>query len=60
MTKKLLQFVDLKKETPPKRGTTKEVKILKKFTMTISITKQQNSLADVHNVEFLFVKYIAH
>ena len=23
MTKKLLQFVDLKKETPPKRGTTK-------------------------------------
>ena len=60
MTKKMLQFVDLKQETPEKRNTIKEKMILMKFIMIILQIKLKSNQVDVLNVEFHFVKYIAH
>jgi hypothetical protein len=58
MKKKMLQFVDLKQETPEKRNTIKEKVILMKFIMNYITDKAKNNQADVLNVEFHFVKYI--
>ena len=59
MPDKMLKFVKIGQQTPPKREVdTKERKILMKFMTNISMKKLKNSRVDVHNVEFLFVKFI--
>ena len=56
----MLQFVDLKQETPEKRNTTKRKGDFNEIYKDYITIKQQNNLADVLNVEFLFVKFIVH
>ena len=60
MSKKMLKFVKIGQQTPPKRevGNRKEDfnEIYKEFINE----RQANNLADAHNVEFLFVRCIVH
>ena len=59
MKKKMLQFVDLKQETPDqKRVHLKEKMILMKFIMNSLQIKLKTNQVDVLNVESHFVKYI--
>ena len=60
MKKKMLQFVDLKQETPVKRSTSKRKDDFNEFTMNLLLTKLKSNLADVLNAEYLFAKFIAH
>ena len=45
--KKMLQFVELKQETPVKRDTSKEKLILMKYITSLLLIKQKNSLVGV-------------
>ena len=60
MSDKMLKFVKIGQQTPPKRevGNRKEDfnEIYKEFIKK----KLANNLADVLSVEFLFAKYIVH
>ena len=60
MSEKMLKFVKIGQQTPPKRevGNRKEDfnEIYKEFINE----KQVNNLADALNVEFLFARYIVH
>jgi hypothetical protein len=58
MTDKMLKFVKIGQQTPPKRETMLEKKILMRFMMNLLSEKQKNNLVDVLSVEFLFVKFI--
>ena len=60
MTKKMLQFVDLKQETPEKRGTEIRRGDFNEIYEDYIKKKQQTNQADVLNVGFLFVKFIVH
>ena len=60
MKKKMLQFVDLKQESPEKEVLKKEKVILMRSIMITSLKKQLNNQADVLNVGYLFVKFIVH
>ena len=52
----MLQFVDVKQETPEKEIRIREKMILTKSTKIISLIRQPNNLADVLSVEYPFVK----
>jgi len=56
----MLKFVKIGQQTPPKREVVTEKKILMKFIKNLLMIRLANNLADVRNVEYLFVKYIAH
>ena len=60
MKNKMLQFVDLKKETPVKRYKLKEKVTLTKFIMSLLLIKQKSNLVDVRSAVSHFVKFIAH
>ena len=59
MSEKMLKFTKIGQQTPPKREVDTEKKILMKFMTNSYLKKQNYNLADVHNVEFLFVKFTA-
>ena len=56
----MLQFVDLKQETPVKRSTTKRKGDFNEIYKDYITDKTQISLADVLNAEYLSVKFIVH
>ena len=61
MTKnKMLQFTSLSQQTPPKRDTGKRKEDFKEIYNEFISDKAKTNLADVPNVEFLFVKYTVH
>ena len=53
----MLQFVELKQETPLKRGTSKRKQDFKKFMANSLQIKPKSNQVDVLNVEFRFVKF---
>ena len=56
----MLQFVDVKQETPVKRSTSNRKDDFNEIYKEFITDKRKNNLADVHNAEFLFVKYTVH
>ena len=60
MKKKMLQFVDVKQETPEKEILLKEKVILTKFIKNTLLIKQQNNQVDVLNAAYHFAKFIVH
>ena len=60
MNKKMLQFVSLNKETPPKRDVKNRSEDFNEIYNEFISGKLKNNLADVLNVGCLFAKYIAH
>ena len=60
MSEKMLKFVKIGQQTPPKREVGTEKKILMKFIKNLLTIKLANNLVDVHSVEFLFAKYTVH
>ena len=59
MKKKMLQFVDLKQETPEKEVRTEESVTSKKYIMNTLLIKLKNNQAGVLSAVSLFVRYIA-
>ena len=61
MSDKMLKFVDIGQQTPPKREVSIiEKKILMKFIKNLSMKELVNNQAGALNVEFHFAKYIVH
>ena len=60
MTDKMLKFVKIGQQTPPKREIEVRKKTLMRFMTNLLAIKQKNNLADVLSVVFLFVKFIVH
>jgi hypothetical protein len=60
MTDKMLKFVKIGQQTPPKRETDVRKKILMRFMMNLLVKKQKNNPVDVLSAEFLFVRFIVH
>ena len=60
MTKKMLKFIDLKQETPEKRGTEKRKGDFNEIYKNTLLTKPLSSLVDALSVECLFVRFIVH
>ena len=60
MKKKMLQFVDVKQETPEKRNTRKRKGDFNEIYKEYITIKQQSNQADALSVEFRFVKFIVH
>ena len=58
MKKKMLQFVDLKQETPVKRNTNNRKGDFNEIYNEYITDKAKEQSADVHSVAFLFVKFI--
>ena len=58
MPDKMLKFVKIGQQTPPKREVDTRKKILMRFMTSISMKKQKNSPVGVLNVEYLFAKFI--
>ena len=56
----MLKFVDVKQETPEKRGTNKRKGDFNEIYKEFITIKLQNSQVDVLNAEFLFAKFIVH
>ena len=60
MSDKMLKFVKIGQQTPPKRKINVRKKILTRSMMNLLVKKQKNNPVDVLSVEFLFVRFIAH
>ena len=60
MSEKMLKFVKIGQQTPPKEKLEIEKKTLTKSIKNLSIIKRVNNLVDAPNVEFLFARYIVH
>ena len=60
MSDKMLKFVKIGQQNPPKTRSMKEIKILMKFIKSSLMKKLRHNQVDVLNVEYLFVKFIAH
>ena len=58
MTDKMLKFVEIGQQTPPKRDVIKRKSDFNEIYDEFIADKVKNRLADVHNVEFRFVRYI--
>ena len=58
MKKKMLQFVDLKQETPEKRSTSKEKVTLTKYIKEFITDKAKEQSSRCSQCGFHFVKYI--
>ena len=59
MSDKMLKFVNIGQQNPPKRGAQIEKRTLMKFTKSLFKKKQVSKQVGVHNAEFHFVKFIA-
>ena len=60
MKKKMLRFVDVKQETPVKRGTTTRKDDFNEIYNEYITERLKNNLVDVPSAGFLFVRFIAH
>ena len=60
MTEKMLKFVKIGQQTPPKRELVQEKKILMKFIKNLSMVRLVNNLVDALNAVFLFARYTVH
>ena len=58
MPEKMLKFTKLGQQNPPKREVLQRKEDFKEIYNEFINKKQANSQADVHNVEFHFVKFI--
>ena len=58
MSEKMLKFVNIGQQNPPKRDTDNRKEDLTRSIKNLSMEKLKNSLADVLNAEFHFAKYI--
>ena len=58
MSDKMLKFVKIGQQTPPKRGVDTRKEDFKESTTSISMKKLKNSRVGVRNVEYLFAKFI--
>ena len=58
MTEKMLKFVNLGQQTPPKRKIDEEKRILTKFTKNLLMKKLKSNQVGARNAECHFVKYI--
>ena len=58
MTDKMLKFVKIGQQTPPKREIDVRKKTLMRFMTNLLVIKLKSNLADVLSVVFLFAKFI--
>ena len=58
MPDKMLKFVKIGQQTPPKREVDTRKKDFTKFMTSISMKKPKNSRVGVRSVEYLFAKFI--
>ena len=58
MSEKMLKFVDIDQKTTSKRNESERKLILVKYMQNLSMKMQISSLADAHNAEFHFAKFI--
>ena len=58
MSEKMLKFVNIGQQNPPKRDTDNGRRILMRSIKNLFMEKLKNSRAGVLNAEFHFVKYI--
>ena len=58
MSDKMLKFVKIGQQNPPKRELMREIRTLMKFIKNLLMKKLRLNQADVHNVVFLFAKFI--
>jgi hypothetical protein len=60
MTDKMLKFVKIGQQTPPKREIDVRKKTLMRFMTNLLVIKLKSNLAGVPSVVFLFAKSIVH
>ena len=58
MSEKMLKFVNLGQQTPPKRKLLREKRILTRFIKNLLQIEQRSNQVDVRNAVSLFAKYI--
>jgi len=60
MSEKMLKFVEIGQQNPPKRGEFERKEDFNEIYEEFINEKLENNLVDVPNVESRFVKFIAH
>ena len=60
MSEKMLKFVKIGQQNPPKRSIEERKKTLTKYIKNLLRKKQKPNQADALSVEFHFVRFIVH